>query len=159
MQPVKSTHTDENGEFQFAYLALEQYSIWVDKPFIDNAMAPQITVSLDTPYHENLEFLLHSTWLERVASNPNQIESLTKWNLKLFPNPAQTIVNVSFSLPNPHQVQIQLFDLMGRQLKFKEVYTQDYLEPWQIGDLAKGVYVLEFRATGLPPVYIKIEKE
>ena len=60
------TQTDATGNFQFGNLALGTYEIWVDRPFIENDSAPVLTLTAQTPTLNELEFELHSTYLEQL---------------------------------------------------------------------------------------------
>jgi hypothetical protein len=76
-------------------------------------------------------------------------EVLVKGSVRLFPNPARDIVQLSFSMLKEGEVSISMVDYLGREVysehlgkRSGSVNTVDV----SIGDLATGVYTLKLLA-------------
>jgi len=68
-------------------------------------------------------------------------ESKTQNNhLKVWPNPANALINLEFTV-NAHSVE--LIDLYGKTVLSKPVTGNQYLFELKIGDLAPGIYVVQ----------------
>lgn len=135
--------TDVNGDFVFPNLALSSYEIWVDRPFIDNSLAPTFTLTSQDAELKNLKFELQSTLLEWVGVvdgiDPEQLWK--EGTYSLYPNPANG--SVSFKWEDNtfgEKVEIKMYDSMGKLVK------QSYMnQPGEIliplNDLSAGMYI------------------
>lgn len=70
----------------------------------------------------------------------------------MFPNPAQSQVNIPFSTEKAQQLSIRLLDVSGRELK--RIHSGQYGPgehqfSWSTADLNKGTYFLEIQGGGL----------
>ena len=61
----------------------------------------------------------------------------------IYPNPAKDVINIPIYLNRTTDIQLQLFDISGRNLKIinKEVFN-NYIESIDVSDLVSGVYLL-----------------
>lgn len=66
--------------------------------------------------------------------------------LRLFPNPARTVVQVAIHLPQPEKATLTLYDLQGRPLRYLWSGNQqapgDHQLSIYLGDLPAGIYTL-----------------
>jgi hypothetical protein len=68
--------------------------------------------------------------------------------LGTFPNPARSQATVRYTVGRAQEVSIQLYDVLGRQVKTVVSQTKDGRQELQmnVSDLASGVYLLRLRA-------------
>ncbi|NNE71980.1 MAG: cellulase family glycosylhydrolase [Rhodothermales bacterium] len=68
----------------------------------------------------------------------------------LFPNPASRSFTVNYSLPAPGEVQVELFDLMGRRVWQTSTSRAagEHAESVAVGSLAPGVYAVRLTHGG-----------
>ena len=80
-------------------------------------------------------------------------QSATPEEFKLFnpfPNPMQENGNVRYQLAEESDVTLQLFDMLGREIKLIVQETQPagtYTEEWNSTGIASGIYILRFTAS------------
>lgn len=69
-----------------------------------------------------------------------------------YPNPASTICNVIFSLPNDGKVNVELYDISGRKvmdlLQNTEMTSGRYKIPVDVSNLASGMYIYRVTVDG-----------
>jgi hypothetical protein len=64
-------------------------------------------------------------------------------NLKIYPNPVNSFLNIEFELDYPSDVDIRLFNLLGQAVLVKNTTSVEAInEQLQIGHLPKGIYIL-----------------
>ena len=113
------TYTDADGNFSFGDLAITDYHIWVDKPMVDNFSSPKISLSGDKTNLENLVLTLYPTLLTMDQSTVTGVENNIDANdnaIKIYPNPFQSVANISYSLDKTTRVTIEIYDLTGRRI-------------------------------------------
>ena len=97
-QPVATTYTDANGNFQFTNLANGNYKLWVDGYGINNANAPSVTVnSSSSSISNNLQFAVSGNTLERVSSVTGTTTATLSNAVSVYPNPTTNSFTVSVS--------------------------------------------------------------
>ena len=77
------------------------------------------------------------------VANPNSIADVNQMNsLKVYPNPATNLLNVSFNLQTADQIIIEIIDATGRVVRSKNVSSNSgsYNEQFELSLLSKGVY-------------------
>ncbi|MEM9022722.1 MAG: T9SS type A sorting domain-containing protein, partial [Bacteroidota bacterium] len=85
--PVGRTLTNDSGAFLFNGLDLESYAVWVDRPFIDNGLAPTVTITSSTPVVDTLLFVLQETSLQLIDGTTGITEPGQAGSVRIFPNP------------------------------------------------------------------------
>ena len=69
--------------------------------------------------------------------------------MMVYPNPAQDELFVQFAgLDLTSAVNVQLFDMSGRQQLVKEINLSTTLIPINIGDLENGLYLIRLEQNG-----------
>ncbi|AOW20937.1 reprolysin-like metallopeptidase [Urechidicola croceus] len=68
-------------------------------------------------------------------------------DFRIYPNPSNGLVNVSMQLGNSNDVEILLFDVLGRQISIKnfENNSLNFNEQLEYQNLSKGLYVLKIK--------------
>lgn len=67
-----------------------------------------------------------------ISGNTNE---LTKANFKIYPNPANDFINIQFKRNSDKQYNLQIFDIQGKQIYYKQNFKTKYLniEPFNNG--------------------------
>lgn len=110
---INDAITDDNGKFKFYNLANGTYKILVDKVGIDNNLAPIIELKDGESSPENLEFLLHSYYLEMFYPT-STVEVFNVENITIYPNPIQTTFTIEYDLTAFANIQIDILDVNGK---------------------------------------------
>lgn len=71
-----------------------------------------------------------------ITGNTNK---LTKTNFKIYPNPAKNFINIQFKKNPKKQYNLQIFDIQGKQVYYKQNFETKYLN---IEQLNKGIYFI-----------------
>ena len=77
-----------------------------------------------------------------VISNENNI------SCSIYPNPSSSILNIAVQLEKNSKLSIQLVSLEGKiikQLANENSVSGEYLKSYNIDDLAKGTYIIQFK--------------
>ncbi|MFK7926173.1 MAG: PKD domain-containing protein [Bacteroidia bacterium] len=76
--------------------------------------------------------------------------------LELFPNPNQGSFQLSFALPQAHDIQLSLYDLNGKVMLSRELgRVRQYQERFDLPSLSAGIYLLKLNVDGAA-VYRKL---
>ena len=149
-KPLMETKTDGKGNFLFKNLPVGKYSIWVDKPLMDNSVAPTVELTTKVVKQQNLEFTLYPKYLELdqstvTAINENQSD---QQNFNIYPNPFSTNANIEYFLQAPENVLIEAYDVTGRKMTLFTGMSQAGTHQFNINakelKLSPGVYMIRF---------------
>lgn len=135
--------TDINGNFLFPDLAISTYQVWVDGPFINNALAPTFTLTAGDPVLKRLKFELLTDKLEWVGI----VEGIDLENLwdtdtySLYPNPAKELLHFTWEENTfGEPLEMAIYDMHGKLLKVMRLsYPGERLIP--IDELSSGLYL------------------
>jgi len=78
-----------------------------------------------------------------VVASPNSIADVNKLNaLKVYPNPANNSLNVSFTLEGANAITLELIDATGRVVRSKNISSGSgtYNEYFDLSSMSRGVY-------------------
>ena len=131
------THTDFDGNFSFGNLAIQDYYIWVDKPMVENANAPMITLKAGQEKQDNLKLTLYPTYLSEDMTTGISTASQISDMLQVYPNPFQSTTNISYTLNQASDVSLEVYDLIGKKIATLVNSVQ-----------SSGSYQVEFNPTG-----------
>lgn len=73
------------------------------------------------------------------------------FNLAAFPNPADEVVNISYTLPEKADVSIALWNVLGQaiqQLEPETLQTGEYNKSFNVSELSEGNYLIVLNANG-----------
>jgi photosystem II stability/assembly factor-like uncharacterized protein len=90
-----------------------------------------------------------STSVLGVGNNVKDGVSVAKPKLKLYPNPANDVTNVSFVLAKNSDVTIRVFNIAGQMVKtvtMKNVDAGSQTFPIEVNGLKPGTYIVKFNA-------------
>ena len=83
------------------------------------------------------------------ASLTNTKKVMLSQNLKIYPNPTTSFLNIEFELDQPADVDLKLFNLLGQAVLMKNTSGETVInEQLQIAHLSKGIYILSVVVDG-----------
>lgn len=132
-------HVDTLGSFGgFAFDYNETEYKW----YADNMGIPvmKITVRTDTGAGTSIEY----NNKPRSHAGLTDIEASLMF-VSLYPNPVNENTNLYFSLAKPSEVEINIYDVLGKNIKNignKEFPAGFHYLPFTTGDLQKGIYFI-----------------
>lgn len=118
------------SDWTFAGLAIKEPNLWALRDFFGNAYLRPLTNITDVEGENNL--------------------TPAEFNLEQnFPNPYNSQTTISYSIPNSSLVQIQIFDVLGREVSTllnEEKAAGNYKINYNAGELTSGVYLYRLQA-------------
>lgn len=148
---INDAITDDNGKFKFYGLTDGYYRIFVDKVGVNNNLAPIVTITPSQPSRDDLEFLLHSYYLEMLNLN-STVELFNVQNFAIYPNPIETQFVIQYDLAAASKVSIDILDMNGRLvetiLNKKQNAGQQLLKVNKKSNLTTGVYFVRLSING-----------
>ncbi len=144
-QFIGTTTSDVNGYFSFANLPLGDYQISVDVPNVDEINVPTVTLSSQIPSQDSLDLRLHSTYLELVVPT-NTTVPISSTYFRIFPNPANGDQQLDLFLAEAAQVNIGIYDVMGREVvQVANEALDQGSKRYTLAQLPSGSYFLKVR--------------
>jgi hypothetical protein len=113
----------------------------LNSPVVELEIFPLI----NTPsfYVVNSSGLYYLTGFLPVENDDETMPPAQPWDLRVYPNPAKTEINLAFDAKIPAKVDVTLFDLKGRQIfSRKSLLPVDGRIPCKLPALASGLYLL-----------------
>ena len=86
--------------------------------------------------------------LEPVLTSVRNME-FEHGSVSVYPNPASEMVTLNFSLNKAGNITVQLFDILGKQVKNMDLgtaYEGENQYQLHVGNLANGIYILRLKA-------------
>jgi hypothetical protein len=120
------------------------------EPNSDITFLASSSITLQAGFHAKSNSVFRAA-IQACSSSSQALETrseLEKWKVRLFPNPAQTEVQLNLSLHEKQEVEVVLYDLNGRQVRHL-VSPEQLQHTIQMGthDLAKGIYWVQIRTS------------
>jgi hypothetical protein len=139
---------------------VENLQMFGPRFFIDGAVEPVFTDTIiSIPPTQNLYYIRIITRLtsdipgdfifQLVGDVVNKVENLALTNLNIYPNPATTKANLEFELPKSDKIQIEIIDLLGKQVHFEDKGSLPagvYNFPLNLDHFSQGIYFLTIRS-------------
>lgn len=151
-QYFAQTTTDANGNYSFNNLPSGDYFLFVEIPGLDTINPWYVTLNNNSV--NNLNWVADSmkvTGGGALFQSVNEL-SIEKYDVKVFPNPANSSLNFSFVLPTANRVEVELYDLLSRKVKTicSSVFLDAgmYKKEFSTSDLNSGVYFLKMKIGG-----------
>ncbi|MEQ8525277.1 T9SS type A sorting domain-containing protein [Gracilimonas sp.] len=146
--------TNFGGEDYFRYEDLELnessgYKMVVDS--WDNLEEQEVTLRIDDNMDGRYENSENLTSIATSSEENEQTEELPqRFNLgQNYPNPFNPSTTIGYSLPEPAEVEIKVYDMLGREVK---TLVNDFRNAGQhkvtfdSGNLSSGIYIYKIRA-------------
>jgi len=83
---------------------------------------------------------------DRITNVESKLGKLENVLYEVYPNPSNGIVNLKYDIKNQSEITINLYDMLGRQLKtFSEQKTLpgQYIKHFETSNLPSGIYFLQ----------------
>lgn len=109
-----------------------------------NADVMQLKLWDGSLYEWNVSTIGYYQYDETNVNTQEWLNQANAWQVRLFPNPTSTVLNVRFQLPKEDQVSISLSDLQGKLLMTKNIGTKtagEHLETLDLSGLPQGNYL------------------
>ena len=141
-----------HGTYTFSNLPYGDYFILVDIPGLDTNGTYHVNLSATTPSVSALDFIVDSMYINPIGSSVNLIShsnSVLNNSISIYPNPATNQTKIKYELTNEANVEIELFDLVGRKTKTiieKSMFEKNkYEHTIPLNELSSGVYFIKFK--------------
>lgn len=145
-QALMHRETNVDGYFRFNSLPAGTYELWVDYPFIDNMLAPEIQLTAGRMMQDSLTFELEATRLVQLSNLP--ISTPLTSNFVLFPNPSSGWVQGRFEQPLQEAASLELMDLYGRTIQTIPLTAGSWEFKLDLSGLSAGVYLCRIQGVG-----------
>lgn len=155
MQPLGYMYTNEYGLFDFSELSFGTYHVYPEIVGIETD-GFMITLSEDVPAVELNIIIGNGTASLSVEEN-----SLFTFVGDIYPNPANTQINISLSMESAEQVEISVFNQVGQMviLRSENLASGPNKIELDISNLSEGIYNMRLQAPNSKPLmktFIKV---
>lgn len=100
---------------------------------------------------DSVSVTIHYELLTTGINNYSEvIESISS-----YPNPVQNNLNISYSIYNSSVANITIYDIVGKQIKKKEIFNTENKTHIDVSGFNPGIYIWSFELNGVP---IKTQK-
>jgi hypothetical protein len=120
------------------------YSLQDVRKITFNADVMQLQLWDGSLYEWNVSTIGYYQYDETIVNTQEWLNQANASQVRVFPNPTSTVLNVRFQLPKEDQVSITLSDMQGKLLLSKRVGTKaagEHLESIDLNGLPQGSYL------------------
>ena len=150
---VQQTYTDAAGHYSFSNLPTGvAYKIYPE--LINYATTPYpFTLTSSATSISGAHFVQH-TLSKTITPNVVAVTDVADADamVNIFPNPAKTTFNIEWNMPQAAgNAAVTITDVTGRTVQATNIdmTTANGIAPVSIGGLAKGMYIVNIKASGL----------
>lgn len=163
---LRQTTTNDSGTYVLDNLPTcgpdTSYFVLVDIPGLDTNSTYHIVITDINNEFNHLDFIVDSVKVYPLSAvKVNEIDA-KDFSLNVYPNPAQSQLNIDFNLKEEADVQIKLYDVIGKEMKSiinnNHFSSGNYSFRASIDDLASGIYFIKLNINQRA-INIKIVKE
>jgi len=147
-------NTPTAGQYTITNLPYGDYFILVDIPGLDTNNTYHIKISQGHEVFTNLDFTVDSIQINPVFATDVGVRDIKAedYSLSVFPNPASSFVTVKYTLQSSSQIEIEMFDILGKSVKTLLPKTQlaadSYKNTWHLDELKSGLYFIKINING-----------
>ena len=141
---VATTMTDQDGNFSFEGLPEGTYDVFVEIPGYDQEITATIEVSQDSPVVTDIDFTIWTTD-DRIITDVDIVDGT--FDLKMYPNPTQGMVNIELIDNNFSKVQVTVFNVVGAKVLEREYPAGDKIQFNMNGNVS-GMYLVKIDTEG-----------
>ena len=143
--------TDDQGKYLFNNISSGTYKIYVDVPGLVLDTTYTITITADDSIFTNFDFCVDSFSISACDLStgvPNPVD--VDGSLSIYPNPYLEQVNISFELMERTNVSLEIYNLLGEQIKViergvKSSGVYHYTFSAKENGHSPGIYLLRLR--------------
>ncbi|MBS1634689.1 MAG: T9SS type A sorting domain-containing protein [Bacteroidetes bacterium] len=145
------TTSDANGHYAFSNLPPGNFFILVDIPGLDTSSTYHRVITINGEDYNFLDFVVDSQKVNPIYTNPTSVNDIVIADnvIRVFPNPANTFVNINYSLLESSKVELAIYDMIGKQVKHvvsaNNESAGEHKQQVSIDDLSAGVYFIKLR--------------
>lgn len=148
------TVTGTNGTYTLSGLPNnapgEEYFILVDIPGLDTNGTYHRVITTGSNTYINLNFIVDSARINPVQNvGIRTSEALAENQIRVYPNPANGKVSVSYTLSGTSRVSIEVYDVIGKMMKTilppAEETTGAHQHQVSLDELSAGLYFVRLR--------------
>ena len=148
-KPVAYTYTSKNGTFGFKNLANGSYAVYVDRPLIDNTLAPLVEISSSNNTQQGINFSLTPTQLEIVTTTDVENVITDKNGISLYPNPFAGSTHLNYHLSSNANVDVRLYNSSGKEVSIiasgmQNIGDYSYSINKHNSNITSGVYFIKY---------------
>lgn len=152
-QMFVQTTTNSAGQYTLTGLPIgNDYFVLVDIPGLDtNGTYHVVIPSSGNTQIDGLNFTVDSIYINPIGSvtGISQENSILNNKILMFPNPARQYVSIQYELIQSANVQIELYDIIGKKVKtITEVNRQEknkYNHMVNLENLSSGIYFVKLK--------------
>ncbi|GAP68608.1 por secretion system C-terminal sorting domain, partial [Bacteroidales bacterium 6E] len=141
---VATTMTDEDGNFSFEGLPEGSYDVFVEIPGYDQEITATIVVNEDSPEVTDIDFTIWTTD-DRIITDVEIVDG--SFDLKMYPNPTQGMVNIELIDMNFSKVQVTVYNVLGARVFSREYPAGDRIQFNMNGNVS-GMYLVKIDTEG-----------
>jgi hypothetical protein len=146
--------TDTSGNYHFGKLPAGKYTIWVDIPGL--GMTSEYTRIITTnQMFVNLNYIVDSAHIRPDSTFANSViqNSFVPQAIHVAPNPFKEQLSVNYTLSEPSDVTLELFNILGERVSIvtknrQETGDHAYLINSGENNLSQGTYLLKMTFGG-----------
>ncbi|MBV1923627.1 MAG: T9SS type A sorting domain-containing protein, partial [Flavobacteriaceae bacterium] len=149
--PNSSFKITHNGNLEYAFTNTSEYSndfLWL---FGDGGFSteenPTHTYDADGIYEVSLNVNYacsnSSISTQTISTELNLDDFIVNNNIKVFPNPTSSIININASKQIGNDFQIEIYSILGKKLKINEIVSEEFNKRINIESLTNGIYFLK----------------
>lgn len=135
----------------------DEYFILVDIPGLDTNHTYREIITPINNHYTNLDFIVDSVKINPVYAGVgiHDISAIAN-QIKVFPNPASNKVTIQYNLIANSTVKIELFDIVGKSVKFILPPTEQSINEHEysvsLNDLTGGMYFMKLKISNIESV-------
>lgn len=151
-QMFVQTTTNAAGQYTLTGLPIgNDYFVFVDIPGLDTNGTYHVVITSGVTQIDGLNFTVDSIYINPIGSvtGISQENSILNNKILMFPNPAKQYVSIQYELIQSANVQIELYDIIGKKVKtITEVNRQEknkYNHIVNLENLSSGIYFVKLK--------------
>ena len=137
---LKSTITDQNGDYSFSDLPLGTYSVYPDAINYVTTPSLGLTVTSGQPSVIDINFGQTATEIKPKVTSIGEVGFSS--GFQVFPNPAKGAVSVSWSADLKGTAEVKLMDLTGRVIQTAQGSVASDLK-LDISNCSEGINLIQ----------------
>lgn len=88
----------------------------------------------------------HQSSIDQISVEEEQNPQLS-FNIKVYPNPVKSLLNLTINGDYTAPIHISLFDISGRYIKAFPLINNVTNKSYSVDDLSSGIYILKIKST------------
>ena len=143
-KPLSYQYTDKNGYFRFPGLSIGVYRVFVDRPKVNNGIAPTVVLNSSEPSIDSLKFTLYPTFLSLDKTTSIYDPIVNNQDVKITPNPTDRLLKVEIESIRSMKNSYSVYSMDGRKILEGNNVLIEGINHFSINveSLPSGIYIL-----------------